>query len=398
MSPVRPLRIIIAHCLYQFRGGEDSMCEAERDLLHRQGHEVILYQRKNEEIHQMNKLAAASQTLWSAQTYGEVLRLAARSRADLIHVHNSFPLISPSLYWAAHRSRIPVIQTLHNFRLLCAQAMFLRNDAPCEKCLGRIPWRGVMHRCYRGSTAQSAVLVGMLAAHRWLGTYRRKVTRYIALNEFSRGKFIEGGLPADRIVIKPNFVDIGPAEEQAREGGLFVGRLSPEKGIFILMEALRHHPHIRLDVIGIGPLESTLTQHPQIQAKGWQEPHRIYERMRRASYLLLPSLWYENFPRTVVEAFACGLPVIASRFGAMLELIEDGHTGLLFEPGSPQDLAAKIAWAEANPEAMRRMGVNARRVYEARFTPQENYRQLIGIYQDAMEETRQEQAKWAMQG
>lgn len=398
MSPLRPLRIIIVHCLYQLRGGEDSMSEAERDLLHSNGHEVILYQRRNSEILEMNKLRVAVQTLWSTQTYAEIRRLITGFRPDLIHVHNNFPLVSPSLYWAAHHSGVPVVQTLHNFRLLCAQAMFLRNDSPCENCLGRIPWRGVIHRCYRGSASQSAVLVGMLAAHRWLGTYRSKVTRYIALNEFSRGKFIEGGLPADRIVIKPNFVDIEPAEERPRAGGLFVGRLSPEKGILVLMDALRHHPHIRLDAIGVGPLEAAVVQHPQIQAKGWHEPSWIYERMRHASYLVLPSLWYENFPRTMVEAFACGLPVIASRFGAMLELIEEGQTGLLFEPGSARDLADKIAWAEANPEAMRRMGINARRVYEARFTPQENYRQLMAIYQDAMEDTRQGQAKWAMQG
>lgn len=397
MNPGRPLRVIIAHCAYQLRGGEDFVAEAERDLLNSHGHEVLFYQRKNDEIKRLNKLSLASQTLWSRQTYGQIFSLISQFKADLLHVHNTFPLISPSLYWAAQRCRVPVIQTLHNFRLLCPQAMFLRDNAPCESCLGRVPWRGVVHRCYRASALQTSVLAGMLAVHRGLGTYRRKITRYIALNEFSRRKFIAGGLPADRVVIKPNFVNIPAALERPRQGALFVGRLSPEKGIHVLLEALRRHPRIGLDVIGVGPLEPTIARHSGITARGWQEPRKVHEHMRRAAYLVLPSQ-AEPFGLVVIEAFACGLPVIASRLSPISELVQDGHTGLLFEPGSAADLADKMAWAEAHPEAMRRMGLNARRAYEARFTPRENYRQLMAIYQDAMEDTRQGQAKWAMQG
>lgn len=397
MNPGRPLRVIIAHCAYQLRGGEDFVAEAERDLLHSQGHEVLLYQRKNDEIKQLSKLSVASQTLWSRQSYAQISSLIFQFKADLLHVHNTFPLISPSLYWAAQRRRVPVIQTLHNFRLLCPQAMFLRDNAPCESCLGRLPWRGVVHRCYRASALQTSVLAGMLAVHRGLGTYRRKVTRYIALNEFSRRKFIEGGLPADRIVIKPNFVNIPAAAERVRQKALFVGRLSPEKGIFVLLEALRRQPRVGLDVIGTGPLAPAVARHPQITAKGWQEPQAVHEHMRRAAYLVFPSR-SEPFGLVAIEAFACGLPVIASRLRPISDLIQEGHTGLLFEPGSASDLADKMAWAEAHPEAMRRMGAEARRVYEARFTPQENYRQLLAIYEDAMEVTRQEHAKWAMQG
>lgn len=397
MSAVLPLRVIFAHCAYRMRGGEDAVVEAERELLRNRGHQVLVYKRKNDDIPRLNKMVVASQTLWSGRTYREIVDLVLRFKADIIHVHNTFPLISPSLYWAAQRCRIPVVQTLHNFRLLCPQGTFLRAGALCEDCLGRVPWRGVVHRCYRASAAQTSVAVGMLAAHRWLGTFQRKVTRYIALNEFARRKFIEGGLPAERISIKPNFADIPPPPASCRRGGLFVGRLSPEKGVSVMMEALRHHPRTSLDVIGAGPLEATVVQHPQLSVSGWREPHEVYERMCRASYLLLPSLCYENFPRTVVEAFACGLPVIASRSGPMMELIDEGRTGLFFETGSAAGLADKIAWAEAHPEAMRRMGDNARRAYEAKFTPQENYRQLMAIYGNAMEESRQEQVRWAMQ-
>lgn len=218
-----------------------------------------------------------------------------------------------------------------------------------------------------------------------IGTYRTKVGRYIALTEFSRAKFIAGGLLGEQIAVKPNFVD-GPAPENERQrsGALFVGRLSPEKGIRILARVAAIRQPAVVDVIGTGPEQSALEASPGIRLLGWQVPDAIYTRMREASYLVVPSICYENFPRTIVEAFACGLPVIASRLGAMAEIVRDGETGLLFEAGNADDLARKMAWAETNPEALREMGANARREYEAKYTPAVNYRQLMTIYADAI--------------
>ncbi len=388
MSPpvaVRQLRVLVAHNAYQQRGGEDSVVDAEIGLLQGRGHEVELFPRHNDELAQIGQFAAAVQTMWSGRTVTDLARKIAAFKPDVIHAHNTFPLISPSLYSAAARAGVPVVQTLHNFRLLCPQAMFLRAGRVCEDCLGRFPWPAVRYRCYRGSARQTAVLASMIGVHRAIGTYRNKVSRYIALTEFSRTKFIAGGLRGEQIAVKPNFVD-GPVPENERQrsGALFVGRLSPEKGTRVLARAAARRPNTVIDVIGTGPEQSSLEASPGIRLLGWQAPETIYGRMREATYLVMPSICYETFGMVAVEAFANGLPVIASRLGAMAEIVRDGETGLLFEAGNADDLAQKIAWAEDNPAAMRVMGANARREYEAKYTPETNYRQLMTIYADAI--------------
>jgi glycosyltransferase involved in cell wall biosynthesis len=377
-------RVLVVHNRYQLPGGEDAVVDAEVDLLRRRGHAVETYLRGNDELRKMNRMEAFTQALWSRRTSKDIARLVDAFRPDVIHAHNTFALVSSSLYWAAARAGIPVVQTLHNFRLMCVQAMFLHEGRVCEDCLGHVPWRGVARKCYRNSGLQSAALAVTLGVHRTLGTFRDKVARYIALNEFCRRKFVEGGLPASRISVKPNFVDVERPAEGARHGGLYVGRLAPEKGIDVLMQALRELPGVTIDVIGVGPQQHDVEAHPQLNVLGWLPHGEIYERMRRASYLVMPSIWYENFPRTLVEAYANGLPVIASHLGALAELVEHGRTGLLFEAAAAHDLARHIAWAEAFPGKMRAMGEEARERYESEFTPERNYAQLAAIYQDAI--------------
>ncbi len=378
------MRILIAHNAYQQKGGEDSVVASETALLSSRGDDVAVYTRHNDEIVGMSRVALAGQTIWSSRTEADIAKWVADFRPDVIHVHNTFPLISPSLYHVADKAGVPVVQTLHNFRIFCQQAMFLRDGKVCEDCLGKLPWRGVVRGCYRDSRVQSAVLGGMQVLHRALGTYRNKVTRYIALSEFSRKKFIEGGLTAEHIVVKPNFVDVPAGTEELRKGGLFVGRLSAEKGIDVLIRAMDRVPECQLNVIGSGPEEEALCSRANIHRLGFLPRDQIFHHMQRAAYLLMPSICYENFPLALVEAFACGLPVIASRMGAMAELIEDGRTGLLFEPSSAEDLAKKIVWAEANPEAMLAIGKHARNEYEAKYTSERNYQQLMAIYIEAI--------------
>lgn len=379
------MRVLVVHDQYQQEGGEDAVVKDECALLERKGVTVKLYLRHNREIDDMPQLQVAADTIWSQRTMEEITALAAHFRPDVIHAHNTFPLISPSLYFAAGRNQLPLVQTLHNFRLFCAQAMFLRDGHICEDCLGTLPWRGVLHRCYRHSAIQSAVVVGMQGIHRTLGSYQHEVTRYIALNQFCRDKFIQAGLPGDRICIKPNFVDLPALHESPRSGALFVGRLGREKGVSVLAEAAAQYPQADITVIGAGPEEATLRHRPNIRLMGWQQPSVAFDHMGRAAYLVMPSLWYENFPRTLVEAFACSLPVIASRLGAMAELVSDGITGLLFEPGSAEDLVRKMRWADSQPETMRWMGQAARREYERKFTPETNFAQLMGIYGEAIQ-------------
>ncbi len=379
-------RILVVHNRYRWPGGEDIVAEAEVALLRAHGHEVETYSRNNDVIGAMPRMAVAQETLWSSRTTDDLSDRIVSFRPDVVHVHNTFPLVSPSLFWVAARKRLPVVQTLHNFRLLCPQAMFLRENQVCEDCLGATPWRSVVRRCYHDSATESAVLAGMLMLHRALGTYRHKVTRYIALNRFCQDKFIEGGLPAERISIKPNFVDIPHTVEKERSGGLFVGRLAQEKGIDLLLAALDRLPGTVIDIVGDGPEMERMRQHPGTRHVGVLTHDRVLARMQSAAYLVMPSIWYETFALVVIEAFACGLPVIASRLGAMQELIDDGRTGLLFDPGSAEDLANKIRWAQKNPDAMRLMGYHARGEYAAKYTPGSNYEQLLAIYRQAIEE------------
>ncbi|HEY4301721.1 MAG TPA: glycosyltransferase family 4 protein [Candidatus Didemnitutus sp.] len=379
-------RILVIHNRYQQPGGEDAVVDAEVALLRGRGHEVETYIRDNHELEDMSSVSAFAETLWSRRAWSDIVRMAHRFRPDIIHVHNTFALVSSSVYWAAARAAVPVVQTLHNFRLLCVQAMFLQQGKLCEDCVGRVPWRGVVRKCYRDSGVQSAALATMLGMHRMLGTYRNRITRDIALTEFCREKFIEGGLPASRVTVKPNFVDIERVPEVPRRGGLYVGRLAGEKGIDVLLEALKELPGLVIDVIGSGPEGDRVAAHPQLNLLGWLKPEEVNERMRSASYLVMPSIWYENFPRTLVEAFANRLPVIASQLGSLTELVDHGRTGLLFEPRSAHDLARHLAWAEAFPQKMRVMGENARETYESKFTPDRNYARLMEIYEDAAAE------------
>jgi len=382
------MRVLIAHNAYQHRGGEDSVVEAEMVLLRQHGHAVEIYSRHNDDIGALSISSLARRTFWSSRTVEDVSRLIQAFQPDVIHSHNTFPLISPSLYWAAERAGVPVVQTLHNFRLMCLNALFLREGRVCEDCMGHLPWRGVARACYRGSRAASAVLAGMLALQRELGTYRNKVARYIALNEFCRGKFIEGGLPAERVLVKPNFVDFAAPQPAPRAGLLFVGRLSIEKGMATLAAAMALLPDAQLRVAGDGPEAGLLDGMAGVAKLGSLPGEAVRQEMSHAAVLVVPSIWYENFPRTLVEAFACGLPVIASRIGALAELVRDGETGLLFEPGNPRDLADKMAWALAHPELTAAMGRNARAQYETEFSAEVNYRRLMEIYQEAIDEVK----------
>lgn len=377
------MKILVAHNAYQQRGGEDVVVEAEIELLRNHGHEVLEYHRHNDEMPGIGRVRAAADALWSRRTVQQVGDLLRAHRPDVVHVHNTFPLISPSLHWAAATAGVPVVQTLHNFRLMCPQGMMMREGRVCEDCLGHVPLPAIRHACYQGKRPQTAVTVSMLMLHRAMGTWQHKVQRYIALNTFSRLKFIEGGLPAERISIKPNFVDLPAPAEGPRAGLLFVGRLSPEKGLTTLVEAARQLAPCSVRVVGSGPDAERLAGIAAITAVGALDAEQVASEMSRASALLIPSVCYEQFPRTLVEAMACGLPVLASRLGALAELVEDGVTGILGEPGDAADWAVKMQWALDHPARMAEMGRNARALYECRYSAAVNHEQLMGIYREA---------------
>jgi len=389
------MNILLLHNYYQQPGGEDEVFEAEKALLKRAGHQVLTYERHNDEIKAYSvaeKLGLLRRTLWAKDSARAIQDILKRERPDAVHFHNTFMLISPSAYYACREADVPVVQTLHNYRFLCPTATFFRNGRFCEDCLSKtLPWPGVLHGCYRHSRGQTAVVALMLSVHRWLKTWKEKVDIYIALTEFSRQKFIEGGLPAQKIVVKPNFVYPDPGtRENAGDYGLFVGRLSEEKGIHTLLKAWGNLRSIPLKVIGDGPLMDEMVsfiKKSELQAIdliGKRCHQAVVTLMKGARFLVFPSEWYEGFPMTLVEAFACGLPVIASRLGAMSEVIEDGRTGLHFNSGDHDDLAAKVAWLWSHPTEAEKMGREARAEFEAKYTAERNYQMLMEIYGSAL--------------
>lgn len=372
------MRILVIHNRYRQRGGEDVVVESETALLRARGHDVLLYERDNESV---RGLSGAANAVWSFKARREVSDLIAEFRPDLAHVHNVIHAISPAIYGVLAAQRVPVVQTLHNFRLFCIRGTFERNGRICERCVNAGHWQGAVLRCYRDSYAASAVLAGSLQVHRALGTLRRAIDRYVVLNEFCRRKFIECGIPPEKVVVKPNFADVpDPGPEGARGGGLFVGRMAAEKGVGVLAEALELASS-ECTAIGDGPLADTLRTATGVHFLGSVARSAVLERMREAAYLVMPSVWYETFGLVMIEAFANRLPVIASNVGAMADLVEDGKTGLLFDAGSAKDLAEKLRWANARPEEMRRMGDAARAKYECYFTSDRNYEMLLAVYQ-----------------
>lgn len=384
------MRVVQAHNYYQQPGGEDSVVAAEHSMLFDAGHEIYQFNVSNNEIVGPWKvLKTALQAPYSPVAGAKMSAILLEFQPDLVHVHNFFPLLTPAIYDACRTLDVPVIQTLHNYRIVCAGALLMRNGRPCEDCVSGSPYNAVMHGCYRNSPPASWAVARMVDTHRRRRTWEAKVDRLIALTEFAKSRFVNAGIPSDRIAVKPNFVVDRQVSETGvpRLGALFVGRLSPEKGLSTLLQAWISSD-VPLRIVGDGPLlEWARTMAlPDAEVLGRLGENAIVSEMGRAEFLVMPSEWYEGFPMVLAEAFCQGLPVITSRLGSMAEIVEDGVTGLHFTPGDAVDLAVKVRWAAEHPEEMRQMGLNARRVYEQKYTPETNYRQLIAIYEAAIEE------------
>lgn len=393
------MKILLIHNHYQYPGGEDIVVAQETTLLRSFGHEVHLYQRTNRELADLSAFEWASipfDIIWSRSSARELRELLAKVKPDIVHVHNTFFRISPSLFYVCAEFNIPVVQTLHNYRLLCPRADFFRKSAVCELCIHKsIPWLGILHACYRGSRIQSAGVASITAIHRLLRTWDSRIEIFIALTEFSHQKFIAGGIPAELIRVKPNFVFPDPGQKSAEgDYALFVGRLSPQEKVETLLKAWRTIGHIPLKIVGTGPeilTLSSIAKHYGLGIgifKGGIARDQVFAYMRGARFLIFPSEWYESFPMVIVEAFACGVPVIASRLGAMGEIVDDGRTGLLFNPGDSEDLARKVEWAWTHEKEIAEMGKEARREYELKYTAERNYQMLMAIYQLAIDRAR----------
>ena len=385
------MNILVAHNFYQQPGGEDQCVAAEVATLRAHGHEVTQYCLHNDTIHGMNRVLLASRTIWNHSAYRELRKLLRTHRIQIAHFHNTFPLISPAAYYAARAENVRVVQTMHNYRLLCANSLLLRDGEVCEDCLGKlVPWPGIVHKCYRGSRAASTTVAAMLATHRVLGTWWKAVDVYVALTEFGRRKLIDGGLPADKITVKPNcaYPDTGTG---TGNGGyaIFVGRLSAEKGLDTLLKAWRLlDGDVPLKLLGDGPMATAVqdaaAKDSSIQWLGHVSLEAVYGMVGEAMFLVLPSRCYETFSMAIVEAFAKGTPVVVSKLGAIAAIVDDGRTGLHFRPGDPVDLAAKVRQILADPLELARMRRAARLEFDQKFTAENSYESLIAIYRRAL--------------
>jgi glycosyltransferase involved in cell wall biosynthesis len=391
------MKLLYLYNLYQQSGGENMWVQSEPELFRERGHEVVIHRRDNKEIQDFSTWRKASlfwQARWSQESYDAVRALIRRERPDVAHVYNTLVLLTPSVYYACRDEGVPVVQTVYNYRLLCPAGTFLRDGTICEQCVEHSLMRSVVHGCYRESRMQSAALAWTLRSHRQRGTWSDVVDLYLTPTEFMRHKLIEGGLPAAKIVVKPNFHDPDPGLREASDGSaLYIGRLTPEKGVRTLLAAwqMMGHSHApKLRIMGDGPLRDEVegaARNPEsmIEFLGPRPHHEVIARIKKAAFLVLPSEWYEAFPHVILEAFACGIPIIASEIGTLADIIQHKKTGVLFQPGNAEDLATKVKWVVAHEDEAARLGMAGRVQYEAQYTAERNYQRLLGIYRGLVE-------------
>lgn len=386
-----PLRVLMVHNYYQQVGGEDFAFENEVHLLRSRGHEVETYVRRNEELEEASRLSAAVGAIWSRNSLNALRQVIQRSRPEVVHFHNTFPLISPSGIFAAKRLDIPVVMTLHNYRLTCAAATHFRDGSLCLDCLGKlVPWPAVVHGCYRRHRAGTTVVAGMQIVHRLAGTWAHKADALIVLSKYMRQVLETGGIPRKQLHIKPNFLPDPGLGRGSRERALFVGRLTPEKGLDTLLSAWQMLPDVPLDIIGSGPLE------PQVQSRieRWNLPHvrmighvgheEVLGMIKVARLLVVPSLAFEGLPMTIIEGFACGAPVVCSDIGSLAEMVGPHHAGALFPPGDSEQLAHLVSNLWKDNQRLEQLRQAGRREYEQTYGPAHSYERLMEIYEDIL--------------
>ncbi|MEA1989592.1 MAG: glycosyltransferase family 4 protein [Pseudomonadota bacterium] len=383
------LKVLILHNKYKIPGGEDAVVTHESSLLEQMGHLVKISYFDNDDISGLKqKISTGLNAVYSGKAKDQIHSIINEFKPDVIHVHNTFPKISPSIFYLADELNIPIVQTVHNYRLICPGALLLRDEKVCEDCVNsKFAFKGIVHKCYRESATESAVVATVNFIHNILSTWQNRISRFIVLSDFAKQK-LKGSvlkLNDEHFSVKPNFVEDKGFNHQRDNSFLFVGRLSTEKGIDVLLEAFTKTT-LAITIIGGGPFEEQVVeyadQYPNIEYLGFQPQEVVRERMQMCKALVFPSIWYEGMPMTILEAFSTGCPVIASKLGAMEELIEDHSNGLHFRVGDSSDLLAKLDLITSA------MSVNARNTYLDKYTPEQNYQQLISIYQQVIDEKR----------
>ncbi len=385
--------VLVIHNRYLEPGGEDSVVSAEIALLRSRGHRVLQYARHNREIAQFSTVRKALlplTTMWDYESYRELRSLIRQQRPAIAHCHNLLPLLSPAIYYACAAEGIPVLQTVHNYRLLCPGGNFFRAGERCDDCHGSL-MKANLRGCYRDSRLQTGVVSLMLCAHRVVGTWKTMVDSYIAPSGFCRDMLCERGFPAKKLVTKPHFAsEIFPQKTGLGDYAIFVGRLSHEKGILQLIDVWRDVAQIPLLIVGSGPLkesaqrlarESNLSN---VTFVGHLPYHETLRHIRNARFLVASSRCYETFGMTVLEAMACGVPAVVPRNGALQELVSDRRTGFHVEVDDREQFAAAIRIMWSRPLETREMGRAARHRCLEHYSADSNYTRLSDIYNAAL--------------
>ncbi len=430
------MKILIVHNRYREAGGEDAVVQTEFNLLKNFKEEVRLYERSNTEIDDYS-FSQKLNFLWRMGRMGstgssceELRRILREFKPDVVHFHNIFFILTPAVYQVCIKENIPVVQSLHNFRLLCSNALFFRNNKVCEECFEQKNlWRGVRYGCYKNSRGMTALLVRMLENHWKRGTWIKDVDMYITATEFGRKKYIAAGIPSERIVVKPN-IDVrsyskipvqlrvprgvnmwedphwaeGPTGDSSRQddpqqlcadpkngdGGyaLYAGRLSSEKGVDVLLKAWKKKAFLPLKIAGDGPLAAQLKEDARgiqnVEFLGFIPSDRYQDYFKNAKFLIVPSLCYENFPRVVAEAYRYGIPVVASDLGGFPEIVLDQQTGALFRAGDEDDLLKKIQWLVSQDQERPSMQKKIHELYTTLYSERRNYETLKDVYSQAI--------------
>ena len=385
------MKVLIIHNTYQQPGGEDVVVTQESKLLAQSGHKVSIYSRSNHEIAALSfaqRLGLIGRIISATDSKIAIRDVVQDSRPDVVHVHNTFAMVSPAVYEVCQDENIPVVQTLHNYRLLCPASTFYRDEAICEECVTDGLLRSMRYACYRDSHAMSGVVALMLQTHRSRRTWSEGIDAYIAISSFVKEKFEKSGFASDKIYVKPNFVEPDPGERSGTgDYALFVGRLSAEKGLRVLLAAWRLLSiKVPLVIAGDGPMRLELeaevasTGLKQVRFTGRLSRDGVYDMIKKAAFVVVPSVWYEPFGLIVAEAFACGTPVLGACVGGIQEMFAGQVTGLHFPPGDPDALAERVGWAWGHLPELAAMGKAGRRVYEERYSANTNYDQLMRIY------------------
>lgn len=382
------LRVLMVHNFYQIGGGEHTVFANEVELLRKNGHTVVEYTRSNDELKssKLKTLLTPLSTLWSLKTHREVKRIIKEEKIDVVHCHNTFPLISPSVYYAARSRRVPVFQTVHNFRFLCPAGTFFCDGSACERCREQGNFKEALRRrCYRRSKVQTLVVVAMLKLHRLLKTYNK--INYIFLTEFNKSRFDRLiDINGKNVFIKPNFVE-KPADfrrELSEKKFVFAGRLDENKGIKLLLERWKALPgDYKLHIYGEGECEQLVREaaekYPNIEFYGFVEREQIAADIKDAFGLVFPSILYEGFPMIISESMSYGCPVLCADLGNHGSIVRESQAGTLFDPKSQESFnkAAELIVSDND-----RLSKNALKYYDAVLDPQSNYETLMRIYTD----------------